>query len=296
MAAEPAVCPPHPYGMRSAGFCLGLAAWVSLAVPSPATAQNASSLDEPLCPTWIERLLFSSYRSVANQGGRPEKSRPGVIFEEQSFSAQDGTAIYGYRAFAEGTRAEELPAVVIVPGNAMLADQLYPFAAHFALEGFSAYIFDYRGYGGSAGAPFSHLLVKDFREALARVAGEGHPALSIYALSFGGLIALVALADAKEPDALVIDGTPSRLPWYAFCPEWLDPVETLANAPTRTLVISGTADPVVSAAAMAPLRERAEELGMESRLIEGGSHPGLDDPATTARRLDLVLEHFTRRP
>ena len=218
-----------------------------------------------------------------------------MIFEEQSFSAQDGTEIYGYRAFAEAQEAQRLPAVVIVPGNAMLADQLYAFAAYFALHDLTAYIFDYRGYGGSAGVPSSNALVKDYREILARVAGKGHPELSVYALSFGGVISLVALADATPPDALVLDGVPSSLPWYAFCPDWLNPVETIAHAPGRTLVISGTVDPVVPPDQMAPLRERAVELGMESRVVEGFSHPGIDDPETTLRRLALVRD-FLRDP
>jgi uncharacterized protein len=172
----------------------------------------------------------------------------------------------------------------------MLADQLYEFAVFFALHGLTAYIFDYRGYGGSAGAPSSSALVKDFREILARVAGKRHPELSVYALSFGGVVALAALAEAKPPDALVLDGVPSTLPWFAFCPDWLDPVATIAHAPERTLVISGAADPVVPPDQMASLRARAEELGMASRLVEGFSHPGIDDPATTLRRLALVRE------
>jgi alpha-beta hydrolase superfamily lysophospholipase len=175
----------------------------------------------------------------------------------------------------------------------MLADQLHAFASSFALEGFTAYIFDYRGYGGSAGVPFSHTLVRDLREIMARIAQESHAWLSIYAMSFGGVISLVTLADAGPPDALVLDGVPSSLPWYAFCPDWLNPLETLAHAPGRTLVISGTADPVVSAREMAPLRARARELGMESRLVEGFSHPGLDDPATTLRRLSLVRDFLS---
>jgi alpha-beta hydrolase superfamily lysophospholipase len=282
--------------MRSARLSSGiLAALLSLVGSSLASAQDTSSLDEPLCPAWIERLLFGSYRNVAEQGGRPHKSQPGVTFEEQSFSAQDGTQIYGYRAFAEAQEPEQQPAVVIILGNAMLADQLYRFAAYFALESFTAYIFDYRGYGGSAGVPQSNALVKDFREILALVGGKGHPELSVYAMSFGGVISLVALADATPPDALVLDGVPSSLPWYAFCPGWLNPVETVRHAPERTLVISGTADPVVSPAQMASLRERAGELGMESRVVEGFSHPGIDDPGTTLRRLALVRD-FLRGP
>jgi pimeloyl-ACP methyl ester carboxylesterase len=278
--------------MRSAGLSLGLVTWVALAGPSLAIAQN-TNLDEPFCPAWIEHLLFSSYRRVANQGGRPEKSQPGVTFEDRRFPARDGTEIYGYRAFVEGQKAEQTPAVVLIPGNAMLADQLHPFASYFALDGFTAYIFDYRGYGGSAGVPSSDALVKDYREILARVAQEDHAGLSIYAMSFGGVIALVALADARPPDVLVLDGVPSKLPWYAFCPDWLNPVETLVHAPGRTLVTSGTADPVVTPRQMLPLREKARELGMESRLIEGLSHPGLDDPATTLRRLALVRDFLS---
>jgi alpha-beta hydrolase superfamily lysophospholipase len=216
-----------------------------------------------------------------------------VTFEDRSISARDGTEISGYRAFAAGQEAGQTPAVVMVPGNAMLADQLHPFASYFALEGFTAYIFDYRGYGGSAGVPSSDTLVGDLREIMARIAQEGHAGLSIYAMSFGGVISLVTLADAGPPDALVLDGVPSSLPWYAFCPDWLNPLETLAHAPGRTLVISGAADPVVSAREMAPLRERARELGMESRLVEGFSHPGLDDPATTLRRLSLVRDFLS---
>jgi hypothetical protein len=41
---------------------------------------------------------------------------------------------------------------------------------------------------------------------------------------------------------------------------------------------------------MAPLREKAGALGMASRLVEGFSHPGIDDPATTLRRLALVRD------
>jgi uncharacterized protein len=282
--------------MRSARLSSAiLAVLLPLVGSSLGFAQDASSLDEPLCPAWIERILFDSYRDMAHRGGRPDKSQPGVSFEEQSFSAQDGIQIYGYRAFAEGRAPEQQPAVVIVLGNAMLADQMQAFAAYFALHDFTAYVFDYRGYGGSGGVPRSNVLIKDFREILSLVADKSHPELSVYALSFGGVITLVALADATPPDALVLDGVPSSLPWYAFCPDWLDPVEALPNAPERTLVVSGTVDPVVPPAQMAALRGRADGLGMESRVVEGLSHPGIDDPKTTLQRLALVLD-FLQEP
>jgi dienelactone hydrolase len=271
---------------------LVVAALISLVGSSLAVGQEASRLDEPLCPTWIERVLFDSYRNLAHQHGRPQKSWPGVTFEAQTFRAQDGTEIYGFRAFAEGQQPEQQPAIVIVPGNAMLADQLYSFAAYFALQDFTAYIFDYRGYGGSAGAPHSNALIKDYREILSLVAGNQHVDLFIYAMSFGGIISLAALADVQSPAALVLDGVPSKLPWYAFCPDWLNPVNALEHAPERTLVISGTDDPVISPDQMAALRGKAQELGMESRVVENFSHPGLDDAETTLQRLSLVRDFF----
>jgi uncharacterized protein len=272
---------------------LGMVALLILvACSSHSVAQNGSGLDEPLCPSWIEGILFDSYRDMAHRHGRPEKSWPGVTFEEQSFSAQDGTEIYGYRAFARTQEPERQPAIVIVPGNAMLADQLFAFAAYFALQDFTAYVFDYRGYGGSTGIPRSNALIKDYREILSLVGSNDHVDTYIYAMSFGGIISLTALADARSPGALVLDGVPSRLPWYAFCPDSLDPVEALAHAPARTLIISGTDDPVVSPDEMIPLRERAQELGMETRVVEHFSHPGLDDPETTLQRLGLVADFF----
>ena len=272
---------------------LGMVALLILAAcSSHSVAQNRSSLGEPLCPSWIEGILFDSYRDMANQHGRPEKSWPGVTFEEQTFSAQDGTEIYGYRAFARTQEPERQPAIVIVPGNAMLADQLFAFAAYFALQDFTAYVFDYRGYGGSTGIPRSNALIKDYREILSLVGSNSHVDTYIYAMSFGGIISLTALADARAPAALVLDGVPSTLPWYAFCPDSLDPVEALAHAPARTLIISGTDDPVVSPDEMTPLRERAQELGMEARVVEHFSHPGLDDPETTLQRLGLVADFF----
>jgi uncharacterized protein len=272
---------------------LGMVALLILVVcSSHAVAQNRSGLDEPLCPSWIEGILFDSYREAAHRQGRPQKSWPGVTFEEQTFSAQDGTEIYGYRAFADTQEPERQPAIVIVPGNAMLADQLFSFAAYFALQNFTAYIFDYRGYGGSAGVPRSNALIKDYREIFSLVESNDHMGTYIYAMSFGGIISLVALADAEPPAALVLDGVPSSLPWYAFCPDWLNPVEALAHAPERTLVISGTDDPVVSPGEMARLREKAQASGMEARLVEGFSHPGIDDPETTLQRLELVSDFF----
>lgn len=253
-----------------------------------------SSLEQPICWGWVERSLFEAWAGVANKNGRPNKTAKGIIFQDQTFTTFDQKRIYGYVAYGKTAVVEQLDAIVIVPGNAMLADQIYGFAAYFATERMAAYVFDYRGYGGSTGAPYANAMIDDYRRIFSLVSEKGHSKVNIYALSFGGIVTLAALGDAKRPTALVLDGVPGTLPWYAWCPSWLNPVVTLKNAPTRTLIISGAKDSVVPPSQTAELRRKAVELGMKAHLLDGLSHPGLDSSAMESKRLDFVSEFFNQ--
>jgi dienelactone hydrolase len=272
-------------------YCRLLLLLVLACFACSAIAQDAQNLEKPLCWGFVEQSLFDTWRQSANKKGRPNKHAPGVSFQEQTFTTHDQKQIYGYRAYAETAVPEQQDAIVIVPGNAMLADQIYRFAAYFARRGRVAYVFDYRGYGGSTGAPYANAIIDDYRRILSFVSDRGHGKTQIYALSFGGIVTLAALANARPPGALVLDGVPSKLPWYAFCPSWLDPFVALKNAPKRTLILSGTKDPVVSPDETAALRRKALELGMKADLLEGFSHPGLDE-SKLDKRLDFVTEFF----
>ena len=253
-------------------------------------AGDSTQLERPLCWGWLEASLFDAWRDVAHRYGRPDKDVEDITFQDHALFAGDSTQLYGYRAFAKTARPDSQPAILIAPGNAMLADQLYRFAAYFARRGMTAYIFDYRGYGGSGGTPYSNAIIHDYREILSVVANEAHAQVYVYAMSFGGIVVLAALADAEQPAALVLDGVPSKLPWYAFCPDWLDPVISIEHASARTLVISGTDDPVLPPSDMADLFKKARERGMQAVLLEGFSHPGLDEREKTAQRLAVVEE------
>jgi uncharacterized protein len=276
-------------------YCAFLLSLISLALvcfACSAVAEDAPNLEKPLCWGWVERSLFDTWRQIANKNSRPNKTALGIIFQEQTLTTPDQKQLYGYRAYAETAVPEQQDAIVIAPGNAMLADQIYEFAAYFAGRGMVAYVFDYRGYGGSTGIPYANAMIDDYRRIFSFVSERGHGKTNIYALSFGGIVTLAALRNAKPPVALVLDGVPSKLPWYAFCPDWLDPLVTLKNAPKRTLVISGTKDPVVPPNEMASLRGEALELGMKAELLDGFSHPGLDPSSWKTKRLGFVAEFF----
>jgi dienelactone hydrolase len=260
-----------------------------------ASGEEASQIEEPICLGFIETKLFDAWRQIANENGRPQKNIEGIAFQEIPLPASDGTQLYGYRAFAEQADPKNQPAVLIVPGNAMLADQLYEFAGYFAAHGMSAYVFDYRGYGGSGGTPYAKALIDDYKSILSSMADEGHPKIDIYAMSFGGIVTLATLKNGKEISALVLDGVPSELPWYAFCPSWLDPENNIQYAPEHTLVISGSDDPVIPPGDMAGLRQKARERGMDERLLENFSHPGLDETQKKQERLGIVREFLSRR-
>lgn len=261
-----------------------------LSAAYPLHAADTTQLGRPLCWGWVEALLFNAWRGVAHEYGRPEKHAEGIVFQDQSFLAGDGTELYGYRAFVKTADPDSQPAIVIAPGNAMLADQLYRFATHFAAGGMTAYVFDYRGYGGSGGTPYSNAIIHDYHKILSFVAERGHAEVHIYAMSFGGIVVLAALTEAEQATALVLDGVPSELPWYAFCPDWLDPAASIEHAPERTLVISGTDDPVIPPGDMAKLIRKARGRGMQAVVLEGFSHPGLDGPEKTVQRLEVVKE------
>jgi pimeloyl-ACP methyl ester carboxylesterase len=197
---------------------LYLVGFVFLAAFSSAcsvAAQESKSLEQPLCWGWVERTLFETWANIANKNGRPNKAAQGIIFQDQTFTTSDQRKIYGYLAHEKTAVVEQLDAIVIVPGNAMLADQIYGFAAYFAAQKMAAYVFDYRGYGGSTGVPYANAMIADYRRIFSLISEKGHSKINIYALSFGGIVTLAAIRDSKPPAALVLDGVPSNLPWYA---------------------------------------------------------------------------------
>ena len=83
--------------------------------------------------------------------------------EQIRFKTRDGIELGGYKLAAANPKGY----LLVVQGNAMLADQLVADLQSFRDLGLDVYIFDYRGYGiskGKAGLrPLLLIILKSFR-------------------------------------------------------------------------------------------------------------------------------------
>ena len=120
-----------------------------------------------------------------------EKLRPAP--ESLTFKSEDGTELHGwYFHAAPPVRGR----ILHFHGNAQNLSAHFRFLRHAPQSGFDHFIFDYRGYGKSAGRPKPLEVVADARAALRFVNGlEPRRPLMVLGQSLGGAIALRALCD-----------------------------------------------------------------------------------------------------
>lgn len=179
----------------------------------------------------------------------------GFPCEDAWFTAADGTELHGWYAPHEHPRA----VVLYCHGNggnvAHWADYLYNLHSQ---AGVSVLLFDYRGYGRSAGRPSEAGLLLDARAArqwLAERAGIPEKEIVLLGRSLGGGVA-VDLAAADGARALVLESTFTSLPdvgayHYPLLPVRLlmrnrfDSIHKIANYHGPLLQSHGTADTIV---------------------------------------------------
>jgi len=126
----------------------------------------------------------------------------GLRYEEVDFAAADGTRLHGW--FLPGEPG--MPALLFCHGNGgNIADRIELLRFYHEL-GLPQLIFDYRGYGRSAGTPSEAGTYSDARGARAWLAGRGWPAQRTIYLgrSLGAAVAL-QLALEDPPAALVLE-------------------------------------------------------------------------------------------
>lgn len=139
---------------------------------------------------------------------RPAPDTRGIANEFVEFLSLDGTRLTGWwlptEEPAKGT-------VVHFHGNAQNMSTHVRFAEWLPAEGYHLFVFDYRGYGMSAGIPDRTGLVRDgvaaIRFAAERVENPEED-LVIWGQSLGGTVALHAFLESGVPvRALLIDST-----------------------------------------------------------------------------------------
>jgi uncharacterized protein len=237
----------------------------------------------------------------------------GLRFEEVVFPSEDGTKLSGWFIPARG---EARGTVIHFHGNAENMTSHFGFVDWLPAAGFNLFVFDYRGYGKSAGRPNRSGVYKDSRAALAylRSRRDIDPTkLLALGQSLGGAQAIVVVGGGERQGvrAVVADSTfysyrrivrdsIARMPLFSFFKtplsliligNDLSPADYVARiAPIPLLLIHGTADEVVPFHHAELLLERA---GAPKSLwrIEGGNHTeALSAPDSPYRR--RLVEFF----
>ncbi len=194
---------------------------------------------------------------------------------------------------------ESVARVLVFNGNAGNKAHRLPLARSLAVEGMEVVLFDYRGYGGTAGSPTEEGLVTD-AEALAEVVFDSPLPVVFFGESLGGGVA-TGLATRLPPDALVLRSPFTSLgdmarAHYPLVPSFLlkdrYPVEDqVAAIEVPLLVVLGGRDSIVPPSLSRRVFEAAPGP-KELVEMEGMDHndPGLSSGVQLAATVRGFLE------
>jgi uncharacterized protein len=221
---------------------------------------------------------------------------PGLEFEDAWFESADGTKLHGWYV----SRANPRAVVLVAHGNAGNLSHRYELLQQLAALNVSTMIFDYRGYGRSAGVPSEEGILADARAArrwLATRAGVREHDIVLMGESLGGGV-MVDLAAHDGARGLVLENTFTSLPDVAaFHYPWL-PVKTLMRTRMDSaakigkfhgplLQVHGDADTIIPFVIGQQLHAAANEP-KTFVTIAGGDHNDPRSPAFIAA-LDKFL-------
>lgn len=148
----------------------------------------------------INRFVFTPKKEIV---ATPAQSR--IPYEEIWFQARDGVKLNGW--YISGVPG--MPLLLFCHGNAgNLSDNL-EYIRLLHSQGFPIFIFDYRGYGKSAGEPVrENDLYDDARGALLYLEGRGwrHEQMIFFGQSLGAAVAL-QVAHESPPAGLVMESS-----------------------------------------------------------------------------------------
>lgn len=237
----------------------------------------------------------------------------GVHVEVVWFTAADSTRLHGWFIPAVGPARGT---VLFYHGNARNLTSHYKGVSWLPEAGYNLFIFDYRGFGQSAGKPSRDGLALDSSAALKYI--QTRPdvekkSLVIFGQSLGGACALAALGetDPHAVRAVAIDSSfysyrevaceQLQSHWYSWPFSWPlaywgvtddhSPSLTLARlAPTPLLVLHGDADRIVPFASGQRLFDQAAQPKTFVR-VPGGGHC---DAVDSQHYRKIILDFFER--
>ncbi|MGD2113253.1 MAG: alpha/beta hydrolase, partial [Gammaproteobacteria bacterium] len=170
-------------------FCVALACVAGR--PGPGQGEEAMDLEQRVCGL-KEPFMFWLWSGAA---GRPDAARVADLrhVEDIAFGTVDHRTLRGYRLRATGPDGQvSAPRgyLLVMQGNAILADQIIGQFARYAAAGYDVYVYDFRGYGRSGGRRRLRAMISDYAEILAALDVAGYDQRLVYAFSFGGILLL----------------------------------------------------------------------------------------------------------
>jgi hypothetical protein len=251
------------------------------------------NLEQSVCGL-KEPLVFWLWSSMA---GSPDANRLAGLqnVEDISFETKDNRVLRGYRLKAtgsDGLAPSPRGYLLVMQGNAILADQIVNEFTRFSSAGFDVYIYDFRGYGRSGGRRRLKAIISDYAEILSALDSAGYAQRLVYAMSFGGIAFLDGFEQHGRLDRIIVDSAPSRLSDYGCSPEY-DPVNHLPDDCGHFLFIGGEDDRVVPLSMSRELMETAQQRGAVIIRDEAFAHPFMDrDRSVHDRRMRLIGEYL----
>lgn len=196
-----------------------------------------------------DNLLYFPTRNVP---GTPEQI--GLAFESVALETKDGVELDAWFIPADSATAT----ILFCHGNGGNIGDRLETIAQFHRMGLSTFIFDYRGYGRSAGKPSEQGTYDDAEAAWRHLTGErgiDPKTVVILGRSLGGAVA-VRLAADHRPGALIVESSFTSLPdiaakHYPFLPvRWLsryryDNRETITRVNAPVLIVHSPDDNLV---------------------------------------------------
>ncbi|MEE8515997.1 MAG: alpha/beta hydrolase [Alphaproteobacteria bacterium] len=238
----------------------------------------------------LEAAMFEAWRDIAVRGPLARKVN-GFDYSPIDVKTSDRRSLKGYRISAKN-QTVATRAILVLQGNAVLADQLRVDLTYFAGRGFDVFIFDYRGYGKSNGTPLLKPISLDQALITEKVRGKGYKQIFLYGISMGGIYSLGPHMPINKFEAVAIDSTPAKLPWYSFCPSQYDPIANVPSDASNVLVISGGRDEVISASDVEPLGRAIEAHNGKYRHVLDFGHPLMDSTKNTRNRFRIIADFF----
>ncbi|MGH8616320.1 MAG: alpha/beta hydrolase [Burkholderiales bacterium] len=233
-------------------------------------------------------------------------ARAGLKFEEVRFRSPDGTLLYGWFIPAAGydDPRQAKGTVVHYHGNAQNLSAHWQFVEWLPKRGYNLFVFDYRGYGASEGAPEPKGVFEDSGSALdyVRSRADVNPdRLAVLGQSLGGAnaIAVVGSGNRRGVRAIVIEATFFSYSSIAsdrvsgsgvLMDDTYSPDRYIGRlAPIPLLLMHGTSDAVIPVTHGRRLFDQAKE---PKRLIviESSGHIEAFAPKFGATYRDIVVD------